>query len=294
MHVSKFMIFSQEKYFEANEIGRYSLFSWTCPNTQNLLKIPFHIHEGHATSIPMAPYAGLNTVNDFSTDLQLWYNSLINYLNSHQVRSVTIRQAPSFFHPTLNQQLQETLIQNGFDQQIDINHHIPFNSFDPNQMHSMQGRKLKKCIKDGLIFQQETLSKIGEIYDFIHYCRAQQQLSVNITKEKLIAITRALDENYACYSVRHPSGELMACTITLIVTPEVTYNYLPAFDRKYATHSPLVYLTTELIAQLQKTEAQVLDLGISSLGGIPQESLITFKERMGGLRSDRYTFFRQL
>ncbi|MFY0655005.1 MAG: GNAT family N-acetyltransferase, partial [Cyclobacteriaceae bacterium] len=151
-------------------------------------------------------------------------------------------------------------------------------------------RKIKKCEQEGIKFLYEGSEKLSEVYAFIEQCRNAQGLLMNITYDQLKKAFDTLSDAYEIYSVRDKLGELLAATITVRVNKAVVYNYLPAFDRAYKSLSPLAFLTRELVLACQRKGYHYIDLGISSIDGKIQEGLATFKERMGGIRSKRYTY----
>ncbi|UXP32956.1 GNAT family N-acetyltransferase [Reichenbachiella agarivorans] len=285
------MIFSEERYFQANEIQNYNSFVWQSNDTDASIKIPFAIMGQEAISIPKAPYGGFVMQHlPNQTDTKSFLSSLSQYLTEKNVVSLQIKQNPDFFHTPSQNKLINSLFTQGFRKNTEINHHIDLSNIQEEDIHPMQRRRIKKCQNAGFTYQKESHTASAEIYDFLSQCRLQQGLSVNVSKSHFVRLLSQLADVYNMYTVRDSTHRLLACTVTITVTPEVTYNYLPAFDRYFATYSPLAFLTDLLIRDLKKANARFFDLGISSIDGTPQDSLIQFKERMGGIRSERDTY----
>ena len=101
-------------------------------------------------------------------------------------------------------------------------------------------------------------------------------------------------QNYLLFSVRN-GDELMAATIAIIVHRKILYNFLPGSLRKMKHFSPTVLLIDGLYKFCQQRQIDMLDLGISTTkDGKNQNSLISFKERMGGQSSPKYFFAKQI
>ena len=87
----------------------------------------------------------------------------------------------------------------------------------------------------------------------------------------------------------------MAATITIKIHRHILYNFLPASLRKDKQFSPTVFLNVGLYNYCQEHQYEMLDLGISTEpDGKSQDSLIDFKEHIGGEKSYKYYFEKQL
>lgn len=282
------MIFNKQKYHEANKLNNIQYFEYPIANGSNMVKSCFAIENGVAISLPKAPYCGLELSNASSLELREIILSIKKKLYSLGCKRILIKQAPALLSYTA-EVLHKELSQQATSIQHEINHYINLENFE-SRIHIMQKRKIKKCINESLSFNVEPTDHSHEVYNFITKCRSQQDLIPNITKEHFIRLLAQLPENYQMYTIRDSNNTILACTVTLKVTKHAVYNYLPAFDRAYKTLSPLTYLQYMLSHRLAKNGFTTLDLGISSIDGAPQESLIDFKEKMGGIRQNRYTY----
>ena len=176
-----------------------------------------------------------------------------------------------------------------------VNHHIAIdeNSLE-KRMHPMEVRRLNKCKQEGFNFQEENIDQAIEIYDYLHRCRAEQNLQLSITKDKFLTYLEVFPQNYPVFTVRD-QGEMLAATITIKIHRKILYSFLPGSLRKYKQYSPTVMLNEGLYNYCQNHGFEMLDLGISTEDdGTDQTSLIAFKERMGGEKSYKYFFEKEL
>ena len=88
--------------------------------------------------------------------------------------------------------------------------------------------------------------------------------------------------------------ENIAClTLTVRVNEGILYNFCPADNLDYRTYSPSVMLTEGLYEFSQRSGIGVLDLGISvDADGNLKPTLVRFKENLGGVVSEKWTFKR--
>lgn len=261
------------------------------------LNITFDIKDNQATSLPGCPYSGVVflavvTPSDFNGFLR----KVCQHLKARGVEEILIKQSPVFAWDRLCSGADETFIEAGFEQaQVEINHHIPLGQSDYlSSIHSMQRRKIKKCMEHQLIFKEEKHHILAQAHQFIEHCRNQQGLPVNISLGQLAKTVETLPNYYRIFTIRNQKNSIIAATITVKISDSIVYNYLPAFDREYKVYSPLTLLTFQLHERLGQEGFKYLDLGISSIEGKPQKNLITFKQRMGAIASRRVVYYRKL
>lgn len=254
------------------------------------LNMSFDIEETEAVSLKSCPYAGLDTQGQYNqTEIKEFLIQSINDLNSLGVRKVTIKNPPDFLQEHC---AENPLIECGFFiSSEEINHHLELNNEDyHSSIHEMQRRKIKKCLQSGYQFQNETNENLGKIYDFIKYCRAQQGLKINVSLMYLKRAFSSLPLHYKLFTIRNKENTILAATVVVIINDQVVYNFLPAFDRTHKKHSPLTLLTNELYSYFSHLGFLYMDLGITSIDGIPQEGLVRFKERMGAIKTKRKNY----
>ena len=125
-------------------------------------------------------------------------------------------------------------------------------------------------------------------HQFISACRQVQGLAINIEWNHLKNLNDATNA-YESFGVFR-EAKLSAVCITVKASDEVAYYYLPATSPTFRTESPMVMLIEGMADYYKNKGFQSFDMGVSSLLGKPQESLLLFKERMGALRSEKSTF----
>ena len=217
-------------------------------------------------------------------------------LKSRNIETVKISNFAACYSPKMAETIRKSMDKSSFSIVLTaVNHHI---SIDENplekRMHPMEKRRLKKCNENGFIFKKEPSDNASEIYDYIQSCRKEQGLKVSISKVELLKYLYDFPQSYLIFAVR-TKGELAAATIAIKVHRRILYSFLPASLRKFKRYSPSVLLNSGLYNYCQDHQFELLDLGISTEpDGKDQDSLIEFKERMGGEMSYKYFFKKEL
>ncbi len=260
-------------------------------------KIHFLLDSGIAYS----PYRSL--FGSFEFNPRIHPNILMDFwrfieadLRARQIREVRITSYAECYSPKKVVIIHKTLTAAGFAISLHaINHHIPV-AEKPlyDRMHAMEQRRLNKCRQGGFRFVQEPAASVKEIYEYLEHCRSEQNLQMSISLEKLMVYLEEFPQNYLLFSVRD-GDNIMAATVAIIVHRHILYNFLPGSLDNYNAFSPTVMLCDGLYTYCQERSIELLDLGISTeKDGKDQLSLIRFKEHIGGERSFKYFYLKDL
>lgn len=254
------------------------------------LSICFSLSNHHAVSMAKSPFGGFLTRGVDKQELLTFYQKIEKSLKVKGCKKLSITQ-PQSIYPTVP---NEWLIDLGFKESIaEIAHHIPIAGDLFPRLHSMQKRKLNAQKEISISISKEKPDQLEEIHDFLTTCRAHQGLQISVDFPTLKAQTEAFPERYHLFTARQ-NQHLMSAVIMCVATEHIVYYFLPGTLPKYKKLSPMVHLIAHIYQYYQERGFQYIDLGISSIQEAPQTSLITFKERMGGIRGIRETFIKSM
>lgn len=202
---------------------------------------------------------------------------------SMNVKSLSITCPPPFYQnflpPNEYHKAGFQKLYSDINQHIDLTNNIDF--------HSMELRKLKKAQQSELLFNPS--EDIEEIHRFLSKCRQQQGLKINIDNKKLTQLFETFPNKYKAFKVSW-KDQIIASLITVNVTEDIVYYFLPGSDKSFNHLSPMVFLVNQLIQILRSDGKKILDLGVSSVQGDKQEGLHLFKSRLGAIDTDKPTF----
>lgn len=276
-------IFYEPKYLEIQNHPKLLTF-----NSEHFLSA-FNIQGDTAFSLPQGLFGSVVKKDRKVSfdDFESYWLEVRSQLKERKVKRVELTHPSEIYQGYIQEAwLQEV----GFSVMYeDINHHIVMREY---QMHEMEKRKLRKIADADYRFAPASRNSFGAIYDFLARCRAERGLLLSVNKFRLGRLLMTFPDRYDLFAGY--KGDQMACaTITLKSAPNVAYYFLPGTLEAYKKDSPMVALLHVIVDQF-KGSHKYLDLGISSVKGIPQEGLIAFKERMGGIRTVKRRFYNRL
>ncbi|RSK34542.1 GNAT family N-acetyltransferase [Hymenobacter metallilatus] len=216
-------------------------------------------------------------------------------LRTRGTRRFTLRLPAFAYEPAPTARLTQELTQLGYQVALaELNNHLPLNQDFRARLHASERRRLLKCERHGLRFEQEPPLLLPLAYEFLRRCRQEKGQDLSMTLEQLQTLFRALPDQVFLFSVRDAAGEWAALTIAIRVREDVLYNFYPASPLAYNTFSPVVLLNAGLHAFGQASGMRLLDLGTSTLPEGLNQSLLQFKRHLGGVPSLKLTLEKEL
>jgi hypothetical protein len=252
----------------------------------------FTIHERSAFSPFRGPFGSIEMDSSVSVAVLVNFLSYINdELHKSEVDRIVVKNYAGFQALAIVDKITEAFLLSGYDRSsVDINHHIDIKNNDfKSLIHPMEQRRLVKCKKAGMKVRKAKLDEYGCIHDFIRICRKEKELEININKQDFLETTRLFPEQYHVF-VGLIEDKVVAATVCVAVNHKILYNYLPASIEEYKAFSPMVMIMESVYNYAKMEQYSFIDLGISSINGVPQKGLIQFKERIGGVFSEKTTF----
>lgn len=256
--------------------------------TSGTFSIAFTLNKKVAVSLPIAPFGGFWGASNEWAAFAEFEQHFCAELRIAGATSLLVVQPPACYPAAPAQWLESA----GYERQFaDLHHYVPLHGSPLKALHLMQHRKLRQSETPKI--QQELLTNIGCLYDFIAECRQAQGIPLNIDVVELERQVQAFPDRYMAFSALYHE-KLAAVVIMSVPIPGVAYYFLPATASEFRTRSPMVHLLAHLYAHLVENGFYLLDMGISSIQGTPQASLATFKERMGAQVAQRVTYGKML
>lgn len=278
------ILFYQSEYFNSQTYNDFIAFS-----DENFF-IAFNQVDNEAISIPRSPFGSVSCRNA-SKGAEQFIETFTDHLRKKGIENIQLTHPSSIYAPFIPTAALEKA---GFDlAYVDVNQHIVLQSHWENSIHKMQKRKLEGLKNEGFEFRKMRYDELETAHKFLTVCRQAQGLQINITLEKLKKLSDELPGKYECFGVFRDS-KISALCIAVRASSEVAYYYLPATSPMFRNHSPMVMLIAGMVKFYLESGFKYLDLGVSSIEGKPQEPLKMFKERMGGITTEKPTFSLRL
>lgn len=252
--------------------------------------ILFSVDHTTANSIPRAPFGSfvIKKAHQISS-FGLFEDKISSLLKKTNVKKIKIKH-PSSIYPSFVD--IRALQKAGYKVQYeDINQHISLTADWKASIHKMELRKLKNLKVEGFEFRKIQESYLEKAHQFLTICREAQGLKINISWKKLASLMKEMPKTYDCFGVFRRE-KMSAVCITVRVTRDIAYYYLPGTSPFFRTQSPMVLLIEGMASYYRDHGFSYLDLGVSSILGKVQETLRIFKKRMGAIETVKPTFVK--
>ncbi|GAB2968383.1 hypothetical protein GCM10027048_44050 [Hymenobacter coalescens] len=256
-----------------------------------------HHPDGTAGSPRTAPFGGpqLLTAALPAAVLHDWLGAVHRALAAGGAERLRLRLPPFAYEPVTSGPLVAALQRQGYRVELaEIDAYLPLDRSYEAGLHPSERRRLHKCERHGLRFEQEPPLLLPLAYDFLRRCREEKGQTLSLSEAQLTALFRDFPRDYLLFSVRDAAGDWAALTVAVLAGRGVLYNFYPASPLRYNAFSPVVLLNAGLHAFGRASGLRLLDLGTSTLPTGPNESLLRFKRHLGGVPSLKLTLTRGL
>ncbi|MGI4875397.1 MAG: GNAT family N-acetyltransferase [Janthinobacterium lividum] len=262
-----------------------------------LFVVPDFDQPGQANSPAQAPFGGVQLAPGVPAAA---LHRLLDYaettLRQRGQQALHIKGYPFCYDPAGAAALAEVLRQRGYavalaEQNFYLDPQRPYEA----HLHPSERRRLLKCRRLGLRFEQEPPYLLPAAYEFIAACRQERGQALSLPLARVEALFRAFPRQHLLFSVRKPGGEWAALTVAIQVSPQVLYNFYPASPLAENRLSPAVLLHEGLHTYAHASGLTTVDLGTSTLpSGGPNAPLLRFKRHLGGVAGLKLTWRKEL
>ncbi|GAA3961074.1 hypothetical protein GCM10022407_04950 [Hymenobacter antarcticus] len=249
-----------------------------------------------AHSPAQAPFGAVQLAPGLSpAALHQLLNAAERELAGRGLQRFSLRGYPFAYDPAGAATLAETLRQRGYRVALaEQNYYLdPARDYEAH-LHPSERRRLHKCRRHGLHFEQEPPFLLPAAYAFIEACRQERGQALSLSLARVQELFQRFPREHFLFSVRQPDGAWAALTVAIRVSGRVLYNFYPASPLRYNAFSPVVLLNEGLHAFARASDLAVLDLGTSTLDSSPNASLLRFKRHLGGVAGLRLSWERDL
>ncbi|GAA4356141.1 hypothetical protein GCM10023185_19650 [Hymenobacter saemangeumensis] len=247
---------------------------------------------GVARSPAQAPFGAVQMAPGVRVDdLHCLFDAVEAALRQRGQQCLALRGYPFAYDPAGAATLAEALRQRGYRVALaEQNYHLdPGRDYEAG-LHPSERRRLHKCRRHGLHFEQEPPFLLPAAYDFIRACRQERGQALSLPLERVQELFQRFPREHFLFSVRQPDGQWAALTVAIRVSSQVLYSFYPASPLRCNALSPVVQLNEGLHAFARASDLTVLDLGTSTLDTGPNTSLLRFKRHLGGIAGLRLSW----
>lgn len=159
------------------------------------------------------------------------------------------------------------------------------------RMHDSARRRWRKARQAGFGFQRWEHPDWAEAHAFVRAARERKGIPLSMTAPELRRLGETFPADVATFTVRAGS-DLAALGVVIRLNARVLYHFLPADAEQFLAFSPTIFLNAGLHDWAFANGFELLDLGISTKQGVPNEGLLRFKRHLGAEVSAKVTYWK--
>lgn len=228
------------------------------------------------------------------SETEKFIDFLLNFCQNKGVEELKITNYPFSYAPNFSAICSQIFLQKGFViTNSELTHYLVIDKNFEENLHLSALRRLRKCQKEGFIFEHWEQADLLFVYNFVRRNRHRKNYPVTMSFEDFQSTVSAFPDNYWVFVIRKEQ-EVIALTVAIVVNKDILYNFYPADKEEYLQYSPMVMLMAELFEFAKQKGFSILDLGISTEKFKPNYGLIRFKENLACKSSLKLSFTKFL
>lgn len=255
---------------------------------------PFFIENGRILSPAKAPFGSFLFNSQPSQELIIEILDQLESLSrKEKIHHVQIVFPPDCYQPEVNVWLQPMMVSAGY--QIawqDLNFHKELtNSFEAG-LHRSERWKLRKALQLGYEFRMIPEPDWNFSFHFLLESRQRKGYQLSMVREDLERTFNLFPDAYRMSGVFF-QDQCVALAVSIQVNEEIEYVFYTADNVHHRKLSPVVLLHYGLANYCREKGVRMLDLGTSSVKGVVNSGVATFKRNLGATASLKSTFLRK-
>lgn len=161
------------------------------------------------------------------------------------------------------------------------------------RMESGNRKRFNKCVREGFLATQLAPVDYRRAYDVIAGNRLRRGYPVTMTFEDVMRMAEVFPDRVTFFGVSR-GEDLVAAAVCMAVSREVLYVFSWGDTDGMQDHSPVTLLASAIYDSGQAKGFKIVDAGISTVDGEPNQGLIRFKRGLGFGESLKLTFAKRI
>ena len=292
-------IFNSRRFFDMHCSGRKAFYLAMQDETNSTLQAVVHLTESSEGDF-RSPFRGTYGGFEFSRNdigfIERAVHEAEKTALEHGARKLTFTQSPSAHSPDLAACCFNVFHRSGYCiSGQELNHSISVTN-EPmmDRINRANQKRWRKCEREGFVFAEESDTEgFQRVYDTISRNRASKGYKVSMSLEALIEMRENFPGKIHFFSCTHQDN-VAAAAVCMAIRSDIFYVFYWGDEPGYEQFSPVAYLAERIYSYAMKNGFKILDVGTSTLQGIPNYGLINFKEALGFQPSLKLTFSKEL
>lgn len=255
--------------------------------------ICFQISNAAAVSLINSPFGGLVIMTRGSQELMVKFMSyVVDQLAQLGVNSIIIKTPPKVYMESAVSNTDSIYQSAGFNVQYnEVNQYLtPTNSMPFEKLVARNRRShLNQATGQNFVFKKLNTSYLLQAYRLVEQCHQEKGFPVTMSYDALEKMFVDFPDEYWLFGLFY-ENELIACSVSILVSADVLYNFYHGDGLHYRKFSPLTSLLNGIYNFCLHEKISLLDLGISSENGELNQGLFNFKKSLGAEPGDKVIY----
>lgn len=239
-----------------------------------------------------APFGGFHYRSEhiYISEIEQFLENLFKYAKEERLNSIFLSLPPSIYQQSFNSKAINTLLRLGYEMLIpDITCWVDLSHYNCRFSYKMCRNNYKTAVRNSLVFSVLTNVQDQEkAYDIILGNRMKYRRRINMTFEDVMRINELWPVDF--FAVYTQSGEMVASAIFYQFPGNIAYGVFWGDNFIGRTLKSMDFLSHNLWSHYKAIGYQYIDVSSSTECGIPNETLLRFKEVHECRSSLRFNF----
>ncbi len=288
-------LFNETRHLHSQGEGATAFFLLNSTTQTSDARLSLFVRENSAVSPLRATLGGIEVAPDVpEAALEMLLEAVDGWAVAQKLTRIRLTQGPAAYAPGLAASLDAALKKAGYAVLFtDQNQHLALTGEPEIRLHESARRRLHKARRAGFVFSTWENPDWDFAHRFILAARQRKDLPLSLTAVELRKLGENFRDDVAVFTVRD-GATVAALGVTIRLNARVLYHFLPADSAAYLPFSPTIFLNVGLADWARQRGFGLLDLGISTKLGVPNEGLLRFKRNLGAEVSEKRVYEKQL
>ncbi len=247
-----------------------------------------------------APYGGPDIVRatESTTDIFQFLRDAVESARRSGAKLIRIRARPSY-HSSNETAVLFALLNLGFNvescefsQGIDVTRYTSAEQYIIS-LKASQRNQIRRGLNQTVLFNVESDTDWGVAYDVLSLNRSFRGQTLKFSLAYLQRLRKEFPDRINMYLLQ-AEGHHIAAALVYRVMPKVDHIVTWGDDKTRRDIAPIGTIAVHLLERALREKVEVLDIGISSVNGVPDDGLIAFKRHSLAEPALRFNLVRHL
>jgi hypothetical protein len=282
-------LFNEPEYFKLQLISGSGVYAQLVRRSDSRVFATLAFHET-SQGVYISPGRGTYGGVSFNGSLDLlaverFLEVVMDYLRGRGAQCIRIRCAPASHDPSLFAIVSNALSrldflpeqpELNFDMRVDSRRFI-------DRIDYGNVKRIRKAEREGFICERADFALLPAVHELLDQNRARMGISISMSLAQLSQMVNLFPERFHLFAAYRDAcrQSLVAAAVSLEVASSILYVLYWGDAEDMRSYSPIAFLASSVYEFCVQQGIGLLDVGISTVQGVPNHGLVKFKRNLG-------------